>query len=132
MVGMFVSIVTATLVSNYLMNKSKSVSLESLQKIASEYAKGLPMMVDNETQLEAIGAAHNTIIYSYKLVNMENSDNSLQGKIAAMKEGMVNRNCTTPETRDNLLEKGVTMKYDYFDKNRSHIIGIEIKHSDCL
>jgi hypothetical protein len=88
------------------------------------------MMVDKETQLEAVGAAEREIIYSYRLINLE-TDSSLQNKIVSMKPGMINRNCSTPETRDNLLGKGITMKYDYYDKNRIHITGIEIKPSDC-
>jgi len=130
LVATIASVGAATFVSSYMSKRSNDISLESLQKIASQYAKGLPMMVDKETQLEAVGAAESEIIYSYRLINVE-TDSSLQSRIVSMKQGMINRNCSTPETRDNLLNKGITMKYDYYDKNRMHITSVEIKPSDC-
>jgi hypothetical protein len=36
-----------------------------------------------------------------------------------------------PETRDDFLKKGVTLRYSYFDKDKQHIATIDVTPKDC-
>jgi hypothetical protein len=39
--------------------------------------------------------------------------------------------CNRPETRDNFLRKGVTLRYSYFDKNKQYIATVDVTPADC-
>ena len=51
--------------------------------------------------------------------------------VAAAKKQVTEGACKTPETRDGLLKKGVTLRYAYFDKDKQPIASVEVAPSDC-
>jgi hypothetical protein len=102
-----------------------------LSKVASELNKTLPMQVDKETELMAVAGLEAVIVYSYRLINSSADDVDLTTFSSAMRPQLVNSACTTPQTRDRFLKKGVTMRYMYADKDRRHIATIDVKPSDC-
>jgi hypothetical protein len=130
-IAVIVAMLVAFGIQSYLKKLNDPTSLRILNKIASEYNKSLPMMIDNETQLTSVSALDKEVIYYYKLVSLDSSDD-LVSKISQMKPRMINHNCSTPDTRDNFLKKGITMEYRYYDKSDKHLVDIDIFPSDCL
>lgn len=103
-----------------------------LAKVASEINKTLPMMVDGETQLDTTIGTDNMIAYHYTLVNYDSS--ALDGdsfKSILIENGLVRKVCSTPETYDNFISKGVEMRYSYFGNDGKFVTGITVKPSMC-
>jgi hypothetical protein len=102
-----------------------------LSKIASELNKTLPMQVDKDTELMATAGFDAVIVYSYRLINSSVNDVDQAAFSEAVRPQLVNAACTTPQTRDGFLRKGVTMRYMYADKDRRHIATIDVNPADC-
>lgn len=106
-------------------------SQEFLGKIAAEINRSGPVMIDQETELMPAVGAPAMLVYSYRLVSYSASqldpDKFAVGAKERLKEGACNR----PETRDNFLKKGVTLRYSYFDKDKQHIATVDVTPSDC-
>jgi hypothetical protein len=79
------------------------------------------MMADQDTEIMSTGALEATIIYNYRLVNLRAADISSSSLIETMKPRVTNAACTTPQTRDEFLKNGITLRYAYYDTNRTHI-----------
>ncbi len=105
-------------------------SAAALNQAANQLNKSLPMMIDGETQLTATMGMEKKFIYNYKLIHWA-LDDSLAGKVAAMKPGMAARLCSTPKTRDVFLDRGTTMEYQYYDKDDRYIATLDISLADC-
>jgi len=39
--------------------------------------------------------------------------------------------CSQPETRDDFLKKGVTLRYAYYDKDKKHVATVDVTPADC-
>ena len=106
-------------------------SQEFLNKIAAEINRSVPVMIDQETELMPAAGAPGMLIYNYRLVNVSVArvDHSkfATGAKDRLKQGVCNR----PETRDDFLKKGVTLRYSYFDKDKQHIATVDVTPSDC-
>jgi hypothetical protein len=50
---------------------------------------------------------------------------------AAAKQQVVQGACGRPETRDDFLKKGVTLRYSYYDKDKKHIATVDVTPADC-
>ena len=77
---------------------------------ASETNKLAPMMVDRDTELmNAIGVG-SILTYNYRLVNVEadgiNKAQFQTDVLELLKPDVVRQACTTPETREGLLDRG--------------------------
>jgi hypothetical protein len=106
-------------------------SQEFLGKIAAEINRSVPMMIDQETELMPAEGAPGTLIYNYRLVSYSIAQVDQERFAAGAKERVKQNACGRPETRDNLLKKGVTLRYSYFDKDKQHIATIDVAPSDC-
>lgn len=98
---------------------------------ASELNKRLPMMIDQETEWMSSMGLDGVFVYSYRLVNRSAKDIDPSQLVAALKPQVTNAACSTPETRDTFLKRGVILRYTYSDKDRIHIAGIEVSPGDC-
>jgi hypothetical protein len=130
-----VAAISAMLVSGLVtrcLARKNAHDMQDLNRVANELNKSLPMMVDAETQLTNVIGAPDNIIYNFKLVNLALEENpSLKDYLSQLKPGMIRKNCTTPETRKDFLDKGIVMSYVYYDKNSAHVGKIDIKPADC-
>jgi len=131
--GIVGSFLVKTLMSSGL-GSGSTVPLEVLTKTADKINKMLPIMVDGQTQLVNTIGMPNTFVYQYRLVNV--SLGSVESAALAEVERIQRRQvtnlaCTTPETRDNLLNKGVTMRYQYADSEGRQVVRFDVKSSDC-
>lgn len=131
--GILGSLLVRTVMSGGL-GFGSSVPLEVLAKTADRLNKMLPMMVDSGTQLVNTIAMPNTFVYQYRLVGISFGDipaSKLADVERIQRRQVTNLACTTPEIRDNLLNKGVTMRYQYADSDGQQFMRIDIKSSDC-
>jgi hypothetical protein len=93
-------------------------SVASLNRLAAEINRGVPLMIDKETELLGAAGTEGMLIYAARFA-------------AGAKERVSQGACSRPETRDDLLKPGVTLRYSYFDKDKQHIATIDVLPADC-
>ena len=106
-------------------------SQEFLNKIAAEINRSIPVMIDQETELMPAVGEPGMLIYNYRLVNVSAAQVDHNKFAAGAKERLKESACNRPETRDNFLKKGVTLRYSYVDKDKQHIATIDVTPADC-
>ena len=93
------------------------------------------MMVDRETELMNVFGGGSILTYNYRLVNLETDDfdkTELQaGILELFKPDIVRQTCTTPETREGLLDRGIEMRYVYYDQHREYLSDITVTVQTC-
>lgn len=106
-------------------------SAEFLAKIAAEINRSVPMMIDKETELLPAVGAPGMLIYNYRLVSYSVKQLDHVKFAAGAKQRVSQGACNRPETRDEFLKRGVTLRYSYFDKDQQHIATIDVTPADC-
>jgi hypothetical protein len=106
-------------------------SQEFLGNIAAEINRSGPVMIDQETELMPAVGAPGMLVYNYRLVNVSVTQLDHNKFAAGAKERLKEGACNRPETRDDFLKKGVTLRYSYFDKDKQHIATIDVAPADC-
>jgi hypothetical protein len=106
-------------------------SQESLNRLAAEINRAVPVMIDKETELLTAAVAEGMLIYKYRLVSYSVSQLDAAKFAAGAKERVSQSACSRPETRDDLLKQGVTLRYSYFDKEKQHIATIDVLPAYC-
>jgi len=89
------------------------------------------MRVDAETEMMNVGAEEATVIYNYRLVNTDASAITANQMQAALRPKVVNYACTHPGTREEFLNKGITLRYVYHDKIRRRITSFDVTKKSC-
>jgi hypothetical protein len=102
-----------------------------LSGIAAEINRGVPVMIDKETELMPSSGHQGMLIYNYRLVSYAVKNLDHQKFAAGARTRVVQGACSRPETRDDFLKKGVTLRYSYFDKDKQHIATIDVTPKDC-
>jgi len=118
-------------VPDWLEKEADPRSQEFLGKIAAEINRSIPVMIDQETELMPAVGAPGMLIYNYRLVNVLVAQVDHNKFAAGAKERLKQSACNRPETRDNFLKKGVTLRYSYFDKDKQHIATVDVTPADC-
>jgi hypothetical protein len=106
-------------------------SQEFLGRIAAEINRSVPVMIDQETELMPAAGAPGMLIYNYRLVNVSVAQLDHSKFATGAKERLKQGVCNRPETRDDFLKKGVTLRYSYFDKDKQHIATVDVMPADC-
>jgi hypothetical protein len=106
-------------------------SQQSLNKLAVQINRAVPVMIDKETELLAAAGTEGMLTYNYRLVSYSVSQLDAAKFAAGAKERVTQGACNRPETRDDLLKQGVSLRYAYFDKDKRHIATIDITPADC-
>lgn len=106
-------------------------SQEYLSGIAAEINRSVPVMIDKETELMPVAGAPGMLIYNYRLVGYSVTKLDHQKFAAGAKQRVTQGACGRPETRDEFLKKGVTLRYSYFDKDKQHIATVDVAPADC-
>jgi hypothetical protein len=112
-------------------HESNPGTVDRLLRIASGLNKNTPMMVDSETEWMNTGAEEGVIIYNYRLVHVSQSSVSAADLRAAAMHGITNAACTTPQTRTQFLDRGIAMRYSYYDQARHLITSFDITQAMC-
>jgi len=106
-------------------------SKEYLDRVAAEINRSVPVMIDAETELMPTTAGYAMLIYNYRLVKYSAAQLNHEKFAAGAKQRVAQGACSQPETRDDFLKKGVTLRYSYFDKDKKHIATIDVTPGDC-
>jgi hypothetical protein len=115
----------------YLTEKEDPRSAAYLGKIAAEINRSVPVMIDKETELLPTEGHQGMLIYNYRLVGYSVSQVNPQKFAAGAKQKITQGACNQPETRDDFLKKGVTLRYAYYDKDKRPIATIDVTPTDC-
>lgn len=102
-----------------------------LSRIAAELNQSVPVMIDQETELMPVQGAEGILIYNYRLVNYSAARINREKFAAGAKPRLRQTACSTAETRDDFLKKGVTLRYSYYDKDKQPIATIDVTPADC-
>ena len=102
-----------------------------LSTVASEMNRTLPTMLDKDTQLVDTVGLEGALLYHYRLVNYTADQLDPSELDKGLRPSLVQKDCTTPQTRDTLLKQGVKLRHIYRDKNDRDVVTIEIVGKDC-
>lgn len=106
-------------------------SEEHLREVAAQINRSVPVMIDEETELLPAEGHEGMLIYNYRLVSYAASQLDHQKFSEGAKQKVTQGACSRPETRDEFLKNGVTLRYSYFDKDKQHIATIDVTPADC-
>jgi hypothetical protein len=129
--GLAVGYLVWRIVPAFFQNPSDAGSIEYLSRVAEEINRSVPVMIDPETELLPTEAAPATLIYNYRLVSYSAAQLDPEKFAAGVKEKVTPSACNRPETRDEFLKRGVTLRYSYFDKDKNHIATVDVTPADC-
>jgi hypothetical protein len=129
--GLVVSLLAWWLLAGYFRVGEDPRSVEHLSREAAQLNRSLPVLIDKETELTVTEAAPGMFIYKYRLVNVSAEKADHAKFTAAAKPQLVQNSCNRPETRNDFLSKGITMRFSYFDKDKQHIATIDVTPADC-
>ena len=118
-------------VRSYLARAPDVRSQKFLAKLASDTNKHLPIVIDKETELTNVVGLEQVYVFNYKLFEAETSTIDSETFMQQMRPNLTTAACTTPEPRDAFLKRGITLRYVYYDKNRSFIAAIDITPKVC-
>jgi hypothetical protein len=115
----------------YFSGQEDPRSVKHLGKIAAEINRSVPVMIDQETELLPAVGAPGMLIYNYRLVSYSVTQLNASKFAAGAKERVTQGACGRPETREDFLKKGVTLRYSYYDKDKQHIATFDVTPADC-
>ena len=130
-VGVVAGYLAWWLVPLYFNSSEDLRSIEHLSREAAQLNRSLPAVLDKETELMITEGAHAMFIYKYRLLNVSVTKMDYRKFIAAVRSKLVQTSCNRPETRNDFLTKGVTMRFSYFDKDKQHFATIDVTPADC-
>ena len=129
-VGLFVASSLWWAASDYL-TKPDPHSARHLRDIADQINRSIPVMIDKETELMPSAGYDGMLVYNYRLVSYSVSRIDHRKFAAGVKQKVTQGACNRPETRDDFLKNGVTLRYAYFDKDLKHIATVDVTPADC-
>ena len=98
--------------AKYYLDRNNDITSEQfLSKLASEMNKKTPIVVDKETELISTVGLQGVFVYNYRLVNMEATRLDSGRLLSSIRDQIQAVACTTPQTRDTFLKKGVILRY---------------------
>ncbi len=116
--------------SDYLVERDPR-SAGHLREVAEQINRSVPVMIDKETELMPSAGYDGMLVYNYRLVSYSARQIDHRKFAAGAKEKITQGACNRPETRDDFLKKGITLRYSYFDKDKKHIATIDVTPADC-
>jgi hypothetical protein len=129
--GVFAGYLVWRVLPGYLSEAEDPRSKAYLTKVAAEINRSVPVMIDKETELLPAEGADGMLIYNYRLVGYSVAQLDADKFATGAKERISESACTRPETRDDFLKRGVTLRYSYFDKDKRYIASVDVTPSDC-
>jgi hypothetical protein len=116
---------------DYLRGRENPRSAEHLSNVAAEINRSIPAMIDKETELLPAEGREGMLIYNYRLVSYAVAQLDRAKFAAGLKQKLTQEACSRPETRDDFLRKGVTLRYSYFDKDKLPVVAVDVTPADC-
>lgn len=111
----------------------RPTSVAFLTRVAEQMSRQIrvPKMLDSETQLVRVEALEGMLVYQNRFVNYSRDQMDPPALEAAQRRTLQASICSTPETRDNLLKRGIMMRYAYRDRFDALVMTIDIRPADC-
>ncbi len=106
-------------------------SVEHLSSVAAGINRSVPVMIDEETELMPARGVQGMLIYNYRLVSYSAGQLNPEKFAAGVKQKVTQSACNRPETSEEFLKQGVTLRYSYFDKDKTHIATVDVTPADC-
>jgi hypothetical protein len=69
--------------------------------------------------------------HHYRLTNYAAGDLDKEKLFRTLRPEVTNSACTTPETRDTFLKRGIAVRYSYAYKERTYLGRIDVTPKDC-
>ena len=129
--GVLAGYIVLWVVPQYFKAREDPRSVKHLETIAAAINRSVPVMIDAETELLPAVGAPGMLIYNYRLVSYAVAQLDAKKFAAGAKQHLMQNACATPETRDDFLKKGVTLRYSYYDKDKQHIATVDVTPADC-
>lgn len=129
--GVLAGYIVLWVVPEYFKAREDPRSVNYLNRIAAELNRSVPVMIDAETELMPAQGAAGMLIYNYRLVNYSVARLDAKKFAGGAKQRVTDGACHRPETRDDFLSKGVTLRYSYYDKDKQHIATVDVTPADC-
>ena len=101
-----------------------------LSTVASVVNKTLPKKLDAETELVDTVGLEGVLVYRYRMVKRSASELDSTRLVLAVRPGLVTAACAS-QTRQTLLDRGVTVRHSYGDKDGREVVAIDIVAADC-
>ena len=130
MVGVFAAGAVWWAAADYFV-KPEPRSARHLRAVADQIDLSVPVMIDKETELMPSAGYDGMLVYNYRLVSYSVRQVDPRRFAAGVKEKVTQGACSRPETRDDFLKNGVTLRYSYFDKDNRHIATVDVTPADC-
>jgi hypothetical protein len=105
-------------------------SKEYLSGVAEAVNRTLPRRLDDETELVETIGLDRVLVYRYRLVKRSFDEMDPARLYQGLRPGLVSQACTS-STRETILDRGVTVRHSYGDKDGREIVAIEILAADC-
>lgn len=93
-------------------------------------SKQLPVMLDSDTKLETITSEGAVLSYQYALVNFLSTDVDTLALNAGLTTTLVKQACSSPGLK-SILEKGGTLSYRYYGKDKVQVAELRIDIKNC-
>ena len=115
-----------------LFKKSPDIRSQAfLSQVAAELNKTTPQKIDDETELASGTGLEGVFVYNYRLVNRSAGEVDGPKLAAILRPDVTKSACTTPQTRDTFLSKGVTLRYSYASKDGKPLTAFDVTPKDC-
>ena len=107
------------------------ISPARLQAAADKLNNFTPMKVDSVTELSRVRVEGRAFVYEYRLLGIDTSAISPDRIRMFAHAGAAKQNCANAQTRGEFLDRGVVMRYKYFDGNHQLITTFDVTAADC-
>lgn len=130
----FVGIVLSVLVGRGVVAGVSNLFGADVQSIldreVSEISANLPMMIDEETRLDAVSGKNKTLHYKYTLINLQKKELNIAAFSTAMESDLISHLCLGEETKAFRKAK-IPMTFTYASKEGEHIADITVQPQQC-
>jgi hypothetical protein len=91
----------------------------------------MPQQVDANTELVGVSGSGRTFVYNYRLSSADSASVDSQEFLNSIRPLITNHACTQPATRKAMLKRGVTLRYEWMDRNQKSIASLEVNEGMC-
>jgi hypothetical protein len=106
-------------------------SQEFLAQVAAGISKDAPITIDSDTEMIGAEGLDGVLVYNYRLVGLSLDQLDTARAKEAIEQQVTEGACRTPQTRQEFLDQGITLRYSYFDKNLRPVTQIDVTVADC-
>jgi hypothetical protein len=127
--GLIALLALATLLQNSGLDQPPT-SKAYLSSVARIVNMTLPKKLDRETELVETEGLDGVLVYRYRMGNRSANEMDAGRLVQDVRPSLVTDACTS-QARQTLLDRGVTVRHSYRDKDGREVVAIDIVAADC-